>query len=212
MQVNWNLLTGFPGETAADYTEQDRVVALLRHLPPPMGVARIWLERFSPYFFDSSFPVTNVRPLGAYRYVYPEQRIDLKEVAYYFDYEIDSTLPEDTHQELREQVRQWKAGWKRQPRPSLIYQRAPGWIQIADRRTEELATYSFKNWEADVYELCGETERTAESLSRELAGRNGKDVGTEEVQAALDKFCSLGLMVQEKSSFLSLALPVNRYW
>jgi ribosomal peptide maturation radical SAM protein 1 len=212
IQVEWNILTGFPGETEVDYVEQHRVINLLQHLQPPNGVSRIWLERFSPYFFDPSFPVSNVRPLGAYRFVYPERSIDLKEVAYFFAYEMDSTLPAGHHEELRRQVRQWKNAWAKQPRPSLLYQRAPGWIQIVDRRTQEAATYSFKNWEADIYELCGETERSAESLSKHLAQHNEKDISPGEIQSSLESFRDLGLMLEEKNSFLSLALPVNRYW
>jgi ribosomal peptide maturation radical SAM protein 1 len=212
MQVSWNLLTGFPGETIADYAEQSKLAALLRHLPPPNGVGRIWLERFSPYFFDRSFPVKNIRPLDAYRFVYPEGSIDLEEVAYYFDCEMDATLPDDHHQELRRQVEEWRIAWARQPRPSMVYQRAPGWIRIADRRANELCTYSFRGWEADIYELCGDTERSVESLSKLLGERGAEGAGIDEIQSLLEKFCDLGIMIQEKNSYLSLALPVNRYW
>jgi ribosomal peptide maturation radical SAM protein 1 len=212
LQVSWNLLTGFPGETVADYAEQSKVAALLRHLPPPNGVGRIWLERFSPYFFDRSFPVKNVRPLDAYRFVYPEDCIDLAEVAYYFDCEMDATLPDDHHQELRRQVEEWRAAWARQPRPSMVYQRAPGWIRITDRRASEPGTYLLKGWEAEVYELCGDTERSVESLSQQLGERGAGEAGMDEIRALLEKFCGLGIMIQEKSLYLSLALPVNRYW
>jgi ribosomal peptide maturation radical SAM protein 1 len=212
IQVYWNILTGFPGETVEDYVEQNRVINLLRHLPPPVGATRIWLERFSPYFFDRSFPVSDVRPLGAYRFIYPEEKINLDEVAYYFDYEIGETLPDTEHRELRDHVRQWRKVWANQPRPSLIYQRSPGWIQIADRRSEEVATHLFTDWEADIYELCGETERSPEWIARHLAEHNRKDVSKEQVQGALDSFCKLGLMLEEKKLFLSLALPINRNW
>jgi len=212
MQVDWNLLTGFPGERVTDYAEQSKVVALLRHLPPPLGVGRIWLERFSPYFFDHSFPVRNVRPLDAYRFVYPEERINLAEVAYYFNYEMDWTLSDDHHQELRSQVEEWSTAWLHPPRPSLFYQRAPGWIRIADKRARQSASYFFKGWEAEIYELCGDTERTVESLSEQLGERGVGEVGPDEIQALLEKFCGLGVMLRENKSYLSLALPVNRYW
>ncbi|HEV2851499.1 MAG TPA: RiPP maturation radical SAM C-methyltransferase [Thermoanaerobaculia bacterium] len=94
MRVSWNILTGFPGETEEDYAEQIRVVSTLRHLPPPAGVGPIWLERFSPYFFDRSFPVKNVRPLDVYSFIYPAE-INLDNIAYFFNYDMDSTLPRD---------------------------------------------------------------------------------------------------------------------
>lgn len=215
MRVSWNILTGFPGETEQDYTEQRHVASLLRHLPPPVGAGPIWLERFSPYFFDSSFPVSNVRPLGVYRFLYPQEQIDIKEIAYFFNYEMDSTVPRDSHDDLYDLIDKWRLAWEHRPRPTLLYQRAPYWIQIIDQRTEDAAAYSFQGWEADLYELCGETERSVDSLYKHLTEKeeNGTvNVSKEEVKATLGKFCSLGLMLEEKNSFLSLALPMNRHW
>jgi ribosomal peptide maturation radical SAM protein 1 len=213
IQVSWNILTGFPGEAEADYAEQLQILPLLKHLPPPKGVSRIWLERFSPHFFDPSFPVRNAKPLSGYRFSYPEGRIDLNEIAYFFDYEMGDTLPRDQHQGLKAVINQWKEAWKGKPRPNLVYQRAPEWIQIVDRRTMDATVYSFKSWEADIYELCGEVERSPESISKHLAEKKGQgDVSTEEIRASLEKFCDLGLMLEERNSFLSLALPVNRHW
>jgi ribosomal peptide maturation radical SAM protein 1 len=212
MQVGWNILLGFPGETEEDYVEQNRVISLLRHLPPPAGHGRIRLERFSPYFFDPSFPVSNVRPLAAYGFIYPQQKINLAEIAYYFDYDMDSTLPYAHHRKLRDLIREWKEAWRHQPRPTLLYQRAPGWLQIVDRRTQNVAVYMLSDWEADVYEMCGETEHSAAWLAKALAERSGRDgIGVTEVEAALGKLRDLGLMLEEQNSFLSLALPANRY-
>lgn len=215
MRLSWNILTGFPGETEQDYTDQFRIVKLLRHLPPPVGIGPIWLERFSPYFFDSSFPVTDVRPLGVYRFVYPQEEISLDEIAYFFNYKMGSTLPYDSHEELASQVDNWTAAWKRRPRPTLAYQRAPDWIQIVDRRTENISAHSFDGWKAEVYEFCGEMEHTVDSICKHLATRgynNGHSIGPEQVRDALAGFCELGLMLEERNCFLSLALPVNRHW
>ncbi len=48
MRISWNILTGFPGETREDYEQQGRLLPLLRHLPPPEGGGRIWLEEVQP--------------------------------------------------------------------------------------------------------------------------------------------------------------------
>lgn len=215
MRLSWNLLTGFPGEMAEDYEDQLKVVKVLRHLPPPGGVGRIWMERFSPYFFDSSFPVHDLTPLTAYRHVYPADRIDLKEVAYFFNYQMDETLPQSVHQELTKEVDDWMAAWQKRPRPTLAYQRAPDWIQIVDRRGPEITAHSFEGWEAEVYELCGESELSVDSIHKRLGLRgytNGSVIPRDALEETLAKFCSLGLMLGEKGSFLSLALPVNRHW
>lgn len=211
MRANWNLLTGFPGETTDDYAAQLRVLPLLRHLPPPAGAGRIWLERFSPYFFDSSFPVRNVRPLDVYRHIYPEEQLDLAQIAYFFDYEMEDTLADASHDALREMVEEWKGAWGRRPRPQLVYQRAPDWIQVIDRRTAEVEAHAFTGLAATVYEVCSETDHSVEAICDQVA-RSGGSAGAEEVHASLAKFCSLGLMLEEDGHYLSLALPVNQNW
>jgi len=212
IDVHWSILTGFPGETAEDYEEQLRLVPLLRHLSPPKGVVRIWLERFSPYFTDRSFPVKDIRPLRAYRFVFPEEELDLQKIAYFFHYKMESTLPSEHHDELRELVDSWKSAWRRKPHPELVYQRAHDWIQVIDRRTEEMAAYAFEGWEASAYEFCGETDRSLASICRYLARTEEAAFSEEEVRASLEKFCARGLMLEEKNRFLSLALPVNANW
>ena len=66
IKVAWNLLTGFPGETLEDYEAQAELIPKLVHLPPPTGGGSIWMERFSPYFTEDSFPVSDVEPWKAY--------------------------------------------------------------------------------------------------------------------------------------------------
>jgi hypothetical protein len=212
MRIFWNVLTGFPGETEDDYRQQLAVIPLLRHLPPPSGQTRISLERFSPFFFDPSFPVSKARPVDAYRFIYPEDRFDLREIAYFFHHEMGATLPDDFHQELREQIEEWKSAWRRRPFPTLAYQRAPNWIQIVDRRSANLSAHAFKDHEAVIYEFCGETDRTVEAICKHLGEANGGPPEPGEVRESLEKFCALGLMLEEKDRFLSLAHPVNPYW
>ena len=50
VEVNWNILIGFPGEIDEDYHQQIQLIKLLFHLPPPECVGDLWLERFSPYY------------------------------------------------------------------------------------------------------------------------------------------------------------------
>jgi ribosomal peptide maturation radical SAM protein 1 len=211
MRVGWNLLTGFPGETESDYEEQRRVLPLLRHLPPPAGCGPVWMERFSPYFFDSSFPVRNVVPRKAYRFVYPESDLDLRKIAYFFDHEMDNTLPRGAHDDLQAIVGEWKARWERQPAPVLVYQRAPDWIQVIDRRGDDVRGHAFNGPEALIYEACSETDQTVASVQKHLADIESPAPAAD-VESALEQFCELGLMLHEQGHYLSLALPVNPNW
>jgi ribosomal peptide maturation radical SAM protein 1 len=212
MHVSWNVLTGFPGETAEDYAQQLQAVAVLRHLPPPSGCGPIWLERFSPYFFDPAFPVRDVKPLRCYRYIYPREQVNLDEIAYFFEYRMESTLPFEHHAKLREEIARWNADWKRKSRPVLVYQRAPDWIQVVDRRDGEAAVHAFHRHEAAIYEFCGETDRTLEAIYDHLARSGRHAVPATEIEESLRKFCDLGLMLEESQRFLSLALPANSNW
>src|SRR4029453_12135851 len=102
IRVDWNILWGFPGETADDYAEQAAVLPDLVHLRPPAGADRIWMERFSPLFNEAD--VVRRAPERSYGYVYPGT-VDLDKAAYFFEYELAGALPEDTYHGLRQAVR-----------------------------------------------------------------------------------------------------------
>ncbi len=210
--VAWNLLTGFPGETVADYEAQARLIPKLVHLPPPAGGGPIWMERFSPYFTDPAFPVENLEPWGAYRFVYPEDRVDLRKIAYFFDYTMGDTVPDEQLYGVKRAMQEWRDSWERPRRPILVYQRAPDWIQIVDRRDPEAPkAHAFHGVDAAVYDLCGDTDHTA-SRVLSLLRESGTDVDAEDVERALRRFCELDLMIDEEGSYLSLALPANGNW
>ena len=61
----WNLLYGFPGETASDYAETVELIEAIWHLDPPTGYGPIRLDRFSPYHAEpEAFGMENIRPDG----------------------------------------------------------------------------------------------------------------------------------------------------
>lgn len=207
VRAGWNLLTGFPGERAGDYDEQVALIPLLTHLWPPTGVGRVWLERFSPYFTDDSFPVRNRRPEPAYRYIYPD-RVDLDKIAYFFDYEMGDVV--EPPLQLYRVVERWQQGWKRSPRPSMVYQRAPDWLQLLDRRdVDHPAVVSLHGAEAAAYESCGDWQRTPAQVVERLAAEGHPGGSVAEVTAMLDRFCAAGAMLTENGRYLSLALPVR---
>src|SRR5205085_6341958 len=72
IHVDWNLLWGFPGETEADYSEQEAAIPHLVHLQPPSSANRVWLERFSPLFTErDTFRMRRRAPERSYKYIYP---------------------------------------------------------------------------------------------------------------------------------------------
>lgn len=214
IRVGWNLIWGFPGETAIDYMREHEVLRCLPHLEPPNAACRIWMERFSPIFFDRErFPAARVHPERSYAFVYPPH-VDLGKVAYFFDYALEDTAPEETHEATEALVASWQERWHSDRRPQLAYRRTASHIYIDDTRWPESAgTHSFSGPVAAAYEHCSETMRTVRQVAQHLAGRCPGEVPEEaELREVLDLFCERGLMLEEGGRYLALALPINPHW
>ena len=193
IDVAWNLLWGFPGETAADYAAQAAAVPHLAHLQPPGSADRIWLERFSPLFASTPEPV----PEPSYRYVYPDF-VDLSQAAYFFDW--PSPLDDAVYSDVRREVDRWIAGWP--SGPALTYRSIPGLLQIDDRRgTTPAGTYTFPDPVAAIYLACDDRPRTAAAVARDL------DLPVPLVRQALDELAARGLVFLDDDRAIGLALP-----
>ena len=199
IDVAWNILWGFPGETELDYSGQAAVIPHLLHLQPPSAASRIWLERFSPLFSQ----VTDKRPGRSYQYVYP-RHVDLDQVAYFFDYEIEGCLPDSTYAGMRDAVAGWSKAWLADEPPALTYRSAPHFVQISDQRQPEHAgTYTFQDTLADIYLACSHRPTTAAAVQREL----DLPLPVEAVQEVFTEFGQRGLMFLDGQFALALALP-----
>ncbi|MCM2580235.1 RiPP maturation radical SAM C-methyltransferase [Streptomyces meridianus] len=208
--VDWNILCGFPGETDTDYEEQAQLMPLLHHLRPPACGGVLWLERFSPYFTDASFALTNVRPRACYQYIYPES-LDHSKIAYYFDYEAPDIASPEARDRMYGAVGEWRQKWRGDNLPSLTYESLPGRMDIVDRRTEQERRTLLEGWRAEAYEACGDSARSAKRIHQDLLDA-GADISLDQVTAFLDDCCDDGLVVSEDGKYLALALPQNRQW
>lgn len=200
--VAWNILWGFPGETAEDYAAQAAVVPHLVHLQPPNGVSQIWLERFSPLYKG----MARRTPEGSYRYVYPEP-VDLSRVAYFFEYQLDGALPAEVYKGLEEAVAEWSAAWARDELPVLRYFSAPGFLQIYDGRYPgREGTYTFHDTLAEIYLACSDRPTTAKAVRDKL----GVELPVQAIEDAFTQFQERGLMFLDGKLALALALPATR--
>ena len=208
IDVDWNLLVGFPGERKEHYQSQLRTIKLITHLAPPGGCGRIRMDRFSPYFWQpAEFGMSNVRPYSAYALIYPPE-VDLNLVAYYFDYDAHDTLPDAFHMPLYEEVRRWQGVWRQTERPSLRYEWVSEHLRICDARNPGSAAKIELDASAGVvYELCGRRAHSLASLRRELQARE-LSVDSRSVEPILDGFVTHGLMLHDDDRFLSLATPM----
>jgi hypothetical protein len=202
IDVTWNVLWGFPGETAADYAGQAALVAHLRHLQPPVSAGPVWLERFSPLYAATPNPV----PEASYRYVYPST-VDVDRMAYFFEDDRTGALPDHAYEALRTAVAAWTRAWQPDPKPELTYRSSPGHLQIYDGRHDgEEGTYTFHDSLAAIYLACSERPTTAAAVSRRL----GTAVPPAAVESAFSQFAARGLLLRDGDLALALALPAVR--
>jgi ribosomal peptide maturation radical SAM protein 1 len=204
IHVEWNLLWGFPGETAQDYADQAATVPHLAHLQPPSGAGRIWIERFSPLYTEpDAFPPRHRIPERSYRYVYPDT-VDLDRVAYFFEYNLDGALPDTAYDGLRHATDAWSRSWNAEHRPVLKYWSAPGFLQIYDGRHKgHEGTYTFHGALSDIYLMCVDRPTTASAVSERLGG----DPPAAAAQEAFEEFQRRGLMFLDGTLAVALALP-----
>lgn len=204
IRASWNLLWGFPGETLSYYEDQIRLFPHLKHLQPPDGQGRIWMERFSPLFTQANaMGVTRLEPSVSYQSVYPD-RVDLAKAAYFFDYEIKDALPDEAYQPLVSTLDAWRAAVHGPTRPTLEAFRTPGYIRIEDARN---------TGSAGMFELEGPLAAIYDAFFEAPAGIGvkAKAIGMEEaaVAAIVDDFAAQGLMMRDGNLALALALPAR---
>jgi hypothetical protein len=187
---------------------------LLYHLPPPDCCGPLWVERFSPYFTETGFPIANLRPKPAYGLIWPEEQVALDKIAYFFDCELGDTLNGAEYQALDAAAKDWRQRWSNGRRPSLTYVRAPDWMQIVDLRDpKEPRIHALHDERAVVYELCSESWRTAADVKRCVEkGTPSFAISEDGVGRLLGELCEMGLMIEEDDRYLGLAQPVNANW
>lgn len=208
LTVMWNILMGFPGESDADYLHQAELIPSLTHLQPPESCAPLWLERFSPYFRDEEFPISDVKARAAYRLAYPVEGLDHEKIAYFFDYSAAGVASPDAHERLRTAVAGWRAAWESGSAPTLTYRRGPGWIQLVDNRSGTWRKALLQGWQAGAYEAIGDNAHGAKWLHDALVDR-GERVTVEQVDAFLGRLVEHRVAVHEDGRFLALAVPAS---
>jgi len=201
------MLWGFPGETKKDYGEHAALNPLITHLSPPSGYGRIWMERFSPIYSEKElFPTRYLKPEASYGYIYPE-KVDLKKIAYFFDYQFEDTLEELTYKDLANQLKSWQKAWEKPEKPLLLYWAYEGFIQIEDlRQPEQPLTYNIEEPQASIYQALSDQPHTALSIK----SRHNLQMPVSEIEKYLQKFCDMDLMMRDGNYYLSLAIPSNK--
>jgi ribosomal peptide maturation radical SAM protein 1 len=210
VKPHWNVLWGFPGEPEAEYERLARVVPHLRHLTPPRGFGPIRLDRFSPNFFDAErLGFQDVRPLPAYRHVYPFPEDVLGNLAYYFSYGYRE--PRDVAGYVRTLARELRA-WKRDRQSELLSVVSGDALVLVDTRPRARAPLTvLRGVERAIYEACdGVASATSVAATIERANSVGP-VSPAAIAAHLGSLVERGLALADGPRYLALAVAVGDY-
>ncbi|MEU7861424.1 RiPP maturation radical SAM C-methyltransferase [Nonomuraea sp. NPDC049141] len=204
INLNWNYLYGFPGESEADYDSVIDQVPALHHLMPPSNATRIKVERFSPYFDRPELGFGELRPAAQYRHIYDLPEAELADLVYVFDSPrrgIDAGCLD----RLRGAVADWKDAYSRSRLTHcdlgdhiVLVDTRPGFSWHLLDLTEPL--------EVTVFRLL-DTPHSPAGLTRKAAARH--DGVTEDlIDALLARWRALGLIFCDAGQAVHVAPAV----
>jgi len=200
IDVSWNVLIGFPGETLEDYEDMFALMKPIRFLQPPGSCATVRLDRFSPYFDDpDAFGIERIRPIEPYPYLYPFNEESLSRIAYFFRY----TYPgrDDLASSMTEMARFVQHWTQDEARGSLVQsEAASGTLLVRDTRDGRDVTHTLADLERDIYLYCDENH-TLKAICRHL-----RVPDDQAIRPILDRLVAEELMVTRGDRYLSLAV------
>lgn len=210
VMVSWNILLGFPGETNEDYQRQLDLIPSLLHLQPPEATGKFWLQRFSPYFTrPHEYGVRITGPGMAYEYVYDARQVDLKKIAYDFEYELDNwRVDPHLYQELVAAIEVWQRMHQSGDKPFLYYSKAPTYVTVYDgRNPREPTRRRYEGLAALVIEICNESAKGIEQIRAAVAGRA---VCEDTVLVPIvNDLTTQHILYEERGKYFTLAIPEN---
>jgi len=213
--ISWNILLGFPGETNEDYRRQIDLIPSLFHLHPPEATGKFWLQRFSPYYTKPhEYGIRITGPWAAYEYVYDARQVDVKKIAYDFEYELDNwNVEQQIYQELVDLVQEWQGLAGSNDRPFLYYSKAMDYVTVYDGRNPTSPVRQRYNWPAaGIIEACNEAAKSVEQIRALLANRPERGATTDgDIDRALDTLTAARILYEERGKYFTLAVPENPY-
>jgi len=207
IDVDWNLLYGFPGETAEDYAQMLELLHVIRFLGPPCACGPVRLDRFSPYFNSpADFGIRNVRPMESYTYLYPFDTVSLSRIAYYFDYEYEHDVDPDGYAaSVIEFIRDWQHSPERGTLLACV--REDGALVLLDSRAIATAPqFVLTDLDRCAYEFCDSVHSAVAVVEHLQDEYPGVAFEPAQVVELLDSLVANRLMLRAGSSYLSLAL------
>ncbi|MEI8326886.1 MAG: RiPP maturation radical SAM C-methyltransferase, partial [Betaproteobacteria bacterium] len=201
--VSWNLLAGFPGERESDYEQMIRSFEDLCHLAPPIGVMRIMIQRFSPFFDKPWLGFEEKYPAKSYEVIYDRPQHVLNEMVYMFEAN-SAGISHDLIDRMEASVEQWKKRyWSG---PALNHSVQGERILISDSRPNRPSEpyWLAVGLESAVFLELDKPSRLT-GLMRRLKDQN-LEIERIDLEGVLTHLISLGLVFAEDGWFLRLSI------
>lgn len=206
IEVEWNILWGFPGESTEAYETMADVVGGLTHLTPPHGGNPIRLDRFSPNFEEPErFGLTSIHPYPAYEHVYGLDRDTLARLAYFFAF--DYAAPADVcayTARLRKAIEEWK---QQHASSACFFVDKDEQMVVFDLRDPvEVEVWGLDAVERAIY-LAFDAATTAEHAY--AAVRDASAIDESEFTATLERMVANRLILRDGEHYLGLVVPID---
>ena len=188
----WNWMVCFPNDEREDYEAFVRLMPFIEHLRPPVGVAPVRIDRFSPYHADPAHHgISNIAPFPAMAWAWPDHA-DLDAVSYHFTADVISAwLDPGVQARANGALGEWLAAWEGGP-PSLDAESlGDGRVRVRD--TRRIAMEAEVTLSVEAAGLLVQVERPTPIDA--VAGRPG-----------LGALLQRGLVVQHEGMLISVVV------
>jgi ribosomal peptide maturation radical SAM protein 1 len=201
----WNLLVGFPGETADLFEKYLADIPTLVHLPPPDGAYPVRFDRYSPYFKDASQFGLNLEPMPFYELIYPFSKKDLENLAYFFadrNYSAEYLRAVASNLvPLQQAVGEWRQRWATGDPPQL---------RVQGHHDKTTIIYDSRPGPAETFELTAVAARVLRTLARRMGASELAaelpDIDRSEIAAALEDLKKRRLLFGERDRLMSIVV------
>lgn len=212
IDARYNLLFGFPGEQAEQYSVYPKLMPSLVHLQAPGAVNPVLFERFSPYDFEREKLGVTLKPNPFYRLLYPEGSVDFDRLAYFFEgyWDKNGSEPAIYSQPVKELTARWKR-LRAQKSVCFFYEKGPDFLVLYDNRpfgsdeSLQLRRIKLNRIQSLIYTYCDE-RRSFASILKMLESHVKEAAHKEAIEGLLTQFVNKRLMMQEGDQYLSLAV------
>lgn len=179
IQVDWNLLYGFPGDKIEEYQQLLRTLPQLYHLDPPHSCTNVLITRFAPLQTSpSAFGIEKAQAHPSYDAIFSRNfrennKFDLNDYCYIFQPNWDNGEElEAVFRVIDTQVEFWKGRHKRTS-GTLRHTCFHNSIVFEDGRQDECkpVIHKFSQAHRLVYEEMHDRIRTLDSVCQTLVGR-----------------------------------------